>query len=269
MLGYKFYGCGGFYYKQLKDTNMDYTKLKEQWFTEEKAGLTGWDFSHLNGRWQQSPLKWEYVEIVRNYLKDDNLLLDMGTGGGEVLLTIGHPHNLTYITESYPPNVELCKQKLTPLGIHVSQVYDDNLPFDDGMFDIVINRHESFDMREVNRVLKTNGYFITQQVGGENIQSLHDALGFENLVAYHTLKSNVDIIKEHGFDVILQDECLSEAKFFDVGAIVYYVKAVPWNFPDFSVERCFPQLVNLHEHIEANGDFISMWHRFIILARKR
>ena len=46
-------------------------------------------------------------------------LLDMGTGGGEFLLTLGHPGEHTTVTEGYPPNVQLCRQRLEPLGIQV------------------------------------------------------------------------------------------------------------------------------------------------------
>ena len=34
-------------------------------------------------------------------------LLDMDTGGGEFLLSLGHPFERTAATEGYPPNVEL------------------------------------------------------------------------------------------------------------------------------------------------------------------
>lgn len=156
---------------------MDYKKLKEQWLLEENAVFQGWDFSHLDGRCSNDIVKWDYSEIVRDYLNDGHMLLDMGTGGGEFLLTLNHPYHLTHVTESYPPNVDLCLKKLAPLGINVKQVFDDShLPFEDDTFDIVINRHESFNMSEVSRILKPNGIFITQQVGGENSIGLSAAL---------------------------------------------------------------------------------------------
>lgn len=44
-------------------------------------------------------------------------LLDYDTGGGEFLLSLGHPYRNTAATEGYPPNVELCRQVLLPLGV--------------------------------------------------------------------------------------------------------------------------------------------------------
>ena len=146
---------------------MDYTKLKEQWLIEENEAFQGWGFSHINGRWSHEKPKWDYKEIVCSYLKDNHKLLDMGTGGGEFLLTLNHPYNLTHVTEAYPPNAELCFKKLSSLGISVSQVFEDNyLPFKD----------ESFDISEVNRILKPGGFFITQQVDGNSNIELSLAL---------------------------------------------------------------------------------------------
>lgn len=59
----------------------------------------------------------------------------MGTGGGKFLLTLDHPYNLTSVTEAYPPNVELCKNKLSPFGIEVKQVFDDNNFFEQVLFE--------------------------------------------------------------------------------------------------------------------------------------
>jgi len=153
-------------------TNND---LLKQWQAEEDHAFQGWDFSHLSGRWHMPDPPWSYKEIVKSYLKDTDTLLDMGTGGGEFLLTLNHPHKNTYVTEAYEPNYELCKKVLSPLGITVGRTYtddefnaDDILPFGDNLFDVVINRHESFDLQEVDRVLKHGGYFITQQVGSKD-----------------------------------------------------------------------------------------------------
>src|SRR5690606_11544784 len=107
------------------------------------------------GRWENEDLPWDYKKIVLEYLKDEMNLLDMGTGGGEFLLTLKHPYNKTSITEGYEPNYFLCKEILEPLGIKVYKVINDNLDdIDDDAFDIIINRHESYNEKEIRRVLK-------------------------------------------------------------------------------------------------------------------
>ena len=83
------------------------TDFLTQWENEEQFAMQGWDFSHIDGRWDCPNPPWNYQSLVKTYLKDTDLLLDMGTGGGEVLLTVGHPYENTYVTEAYVPNLEL------------------------------------------------------------------------------------------------------------------------------------------------------------------
>ena len=114
---------------------------------EESKTFSGWDFSYLDGRWDDEKLPWDYKEIVLKYLKEEHKLLDIGTGGGEFLLTLNHPYHNTIVTEGYLPNFEICLKKLAPLGIKVyNYVGDEKLEeIADNEFDIVINRHESYN----------------------------------------------------------------------------------------------------------------------------
>ena len=136
---------------------MNRNELKELWKQEEQiAHIHGWDFSHLHGRYEEEQdIPWDYDSIVRQYLKKDMKLLDYDTGGGEFLLTLGHPYENTAATEGFPPNVALCRETLTPLGIDLRECSDPaRLPFEDSSFDIVINRHGDFCPEELSRVVR-------------------------------------------------------------------------------------------------------------------
>ncbi|MDZ5017152.1 SAM-dependent methyltransferase, partial [Clostridium perfringens] len=76
---------------------MNYDKLKEQWKIDEEKSFKGWDFSYLDKRWEEEKLPWDYEEILKGYLKPHYNLLDMGTGGGEFLLSLKHPYRNTSI----------------------------------------------------------------------------------------------------------------------------------------------------------------------------
>ncbi|GAA0358620.1 class I SAM-dependent methyltransferase [Bacillus horti] len=251
---------------------MNKNKLKEQWLSEEKKSFEGWDFSYITKRVIGEPLPWDYDKIVRQYLIKDFILLDMGTGGGEYLLTLNHPYSNTYVTEAYPPNYDLCKRKLSPLGIRVRQVVDDaNLPFENSMFDIIINRHESFDIHEINRILKPNGLFITQQVGGQNNKELAEYLlgSFEEITnSDFALDRTIEWIRGIKFKVLFSNEYFPRLKFIDVGALVYLAKIIEWEFPSFSVEHCFEQLCKLQSTIDRQGFIETKEHRFMIVAQK-
>jgi SAM-dependent methyltransferase len=251
---------------------MEYMKLKEYWLSEEQHSFKGWDFSHLDKRTSEEPLPWNYDEIVRQYLNPNSILLDMGTGGGEYLLTLNHPYCNTFATEAYPPNFELCKNKLKPLGIDVRQVLNDNyIPFENEMFDIIINRYEFFDINEVYRLLKPGGLFITQQVGGLNNKELSRLLisDFKEVISSDfTLENNIKLIQGKGLTILKSNEYFPKLKFFDVGAVVYFAKIIEWEFPNFTVNSCFKQLCDLQLLIEQQGFIESAEHRFIVVAQK-
>ena len=136
---------------------MNQTELKLLWKKEEEvAHIHGWDFSHIHGRYdEEKDLPWNYEKIVQQYLNDNVKILDYDTGGGEFLLSLGHPFDKTAATEGYPPNVQLCKETLLPLGIDFKACNDpESIPFGDESFDIIINRHGDFNAKELHRLLK-------------------------------------------------------------------------------------------------------------------
>ena len=63
-------------------------------------------------------------------------------------------------TEAHPPNFHLASQRLTPLGVTVLDVRlgeRDPLPFAEGEFQLVLNRHSAFNPGEVARILAPAG----------------------------------------------------------------------------------------------------------------
>jgi len=64
-----------------------YSDLRRRWLAEQDCGFAGWDFSYLDGRTATDPLPWDYRAVVDEHLKPSGRLLDMGTGGGEFLLS--------------------------------------------------------------------------------------------------------------------------------------------------------------------------------------
>ena len=89
------------------------TELRKDWEAEEKiAHIHGWDFSHIHDRYEEEEdLPWDYKQIIDENRIDSMKLLDFDTGGGEFLLSLGHPYSNTAATEGYAPNVELCKNE--------------------------------------------------------------------------------------------------------------------------------------------------------------
>ena len=248
--------------------------FREKWEAEEKiAHIHGWDFSHIHGRYdEEDNLPWDYKQIIDGYLTDDMKLLDFDTGGGEFLLSLGHPYENTAATEGFPPNVELCKETLLPLGIDFKPCDDEsNIPYADNSFDIFINRHGSFDPKEAYRILKPGGMFITQQVGGRNDRELVEMVLPDVPQAHPELELSVQRkrFEEAGFDIIRAEEAFRPIRFYDVGAFVWFARIIEWEFPGFSVEKCYDRLLQMQSMIEKNGAVTGTIHRYLIVAKKQ
>jgi ABC-type transport system substrate-binding protein len=113
-------------------------ELYKRWKKNEEAPFTGWDFSYLENRCKEEEPPWDYEEIAKSLAKDAAAMLDMGTGGGEVLSTLGPPFpQITVATEGYAPNIDVARKRLEPLGIKVIAVDKSrSLPFPDEEFDM-------------------------------------------------------------------------------------------------------------------------------------
>ena len=252
---------------------MNREELRAYWKSEEAAAhIRGWDFSYIDSRYEEEDsLPWDYDAVVRQYLKDDTKLLDYDTGGGEYLLSLHHPYHLTAATEGYPPNVQLCREKLLPLGIDLRECSDPSrIPFPDGSFDLFINRHGDFDPKEIRRLLKPGGIFVTQQVGGENDRDLVRLVlpemppPFPHLFLAEQRKA----FEDAGFEILQADEAFRPIRFTDIGAFVWFARIIEWEFPGFSVDSCFDRLLKLQETVEEKGFIEGTIHRYLIAARK-
>lgn len=253
---------------------MNHTELKELWKKEESHAFSGWDFSYIEGRYREEPLPWDYREKVQDFLKPGVRLLDMGTGGGEFLLSLGHSYELTSVTEGWRPNYELCRKRLVPLGVQVKFCtceQGETMPFEENSFDLVLNRHESYDPQEVSRVLRPGGFFLTQQVGGQNGRALAKRLlpDYDRPGKNFNLENEAPKWKEAGFRLICQNQAYPVGRFLDIGALCFHAKAIPWEFPGFSVEVCFDRLLDLQREIEEKGFVENQEHRFLIVAKNQ
>jgi SAM-dependent methyltransferase len=208
------------------------------------APVAGWDFSWIQSRSSTRLPPWSYERIVSGLAASAEAMLDMGTGGGEVLAGLPIRAPVTVATEAWGPNVPVATERLAPLGIEVVQVEGapDNLsqpgaggelPFDDEAFDLVINRHEAFVASEVARVLAPGGTFVTQQVDGGAWDDLQAALGLPREQKGSWLGLAIEQCESAGLRVIETMRGIETLRFDDVGALVYFLRVVSWAVPGF------------------------------------
>jgi protein-L-isoaspartate O-methyltransferase len=250
----------------------DREELIEAWRQEERAPFSGWDFSHLAGRMIEEQPPWSYAARAAELMDAASAVLDMGTGGGERLLALrDHWPEKVVVTEDYPPNVRLATERLAPLGVPVVELAlnrETPMPFDDGEFDLILNRHSGTNPPEVARILAAGGTFLMQQVHGLWAQDLMAAFGAQPPWPHATLENKVRRLKDAGLTIVDARDWTGTFSFTDVGAIVYYLKAIPWVVDGFSVETHLEYLLALQDRLDRGERLVFEARKYLVEARK-
>lgn len=238
----------------------------------EAAPVDGWDFSWLDGRATEERPSWGYQRLLRQRLASVSAALDIHTGGGEVLAGAApFPPTMAAI-ETWPPNAALATQRLHPLGAVVVATRDEPpLPFADYAFDLVTTRHPiSVWWTEIFRVLRPGGSYFAQHIGPATMAELVEY--FIGPQPEKGTEFHPDAVRAQAEAAGLQIVDLRmermRAEFFDIGAIVYFLRKVIWSVPDFTVQRYRDRLAELHERIESEGPFVTDSVRLLVEARK-
>ena len=239
----------------------------------DAVSVDGWDFSWLDGRATEQRPTWGYQRLMADRLATAHAALDLQTGGGEVLAGAGKLPPVTAATESWPPNLAKATRLLRPRGVVVVAAPDEPpLPFADAAFDLVTSRHPvRTHWGEIARVLEPGGTYLSQQVGPRSVFELIEFfLGPQPEAARSS--RHPDYARrgatEAGLDIVdLRYEEL-RTEFFDIGAVVYFLRKVIWMVPGFTVAEYHGKLRDLHEKIEADGPFVATTTRYLIEARK-
>ncbi len=250
---------------------MNREELLAYWVHEEQQPFEGWDFAYLDGRMIEDETPWDYMARAAALMDGSASAIDLDTGGGERLLGLRtHWPSRLLATEEYPPNLALARQRLEPLGVQVIPVHltdDDPMPFADGAFDLILNRHAAFNPAEVARCLAPGGTFLTQQVHGLAEWDLVAAFDATQEYPDATPEKYVPQLQAAGLTIVDLQEWQGGLRFTDVGAIVYYLKATPWTVPGFSVATHARYLFALQERLEAGEELRFVWWLYLIEAQ--
>jgi SAM-dependent methyltransferase len=243
--------------------------------------VEGWDFSWFDGRATEERPRWGYARLLSERIGQAAAVLDIQTGGGEVLAEALRrsqdnggceaPLVVLAATESWPPNRALARRALAPLGGAVVGAADEaDLPFGDASFDLIISRHPTEVLwSEISRVLAPGGCYFSQQVGpGSNRELTDFMMGPQPAGTGRSPQVAVTAAALAGLEVVDLREQALRVEFFDVAAVVHFLRKVLWTVPGFTVAEYAEPLARMHEHIQATGSFISHAQRFLIEARK-
>jgi SAM-dependent methyltransferase len=144
------------------------------------------------------------------------------------------------------------------------------LPFATGTFDLVVSRHPVVAVwPEIARVLAPGGVYLSQHVGAGSNRELTDfMMGPQPVHPGRRPDRAVTAARAAGLEVTDLREQALRVEFFDVGAVVYFLRKVLWTVPGFTVTGYAEPIARMHAHIVEHGSFVCYAQRFLIEARK-
>ncbi len=239
----------------------------------------GWDFSVM--KTERDPIPWQYVDLVKQYLKSSDYVLDLGTGGGEIFLKLANSYKKGVGIDRDPEMIKTAKEK-TPaeLADKISfEVMDtENLSFPDATFDAIIDRQAPIPVDEIVRILKPDGYFITQMIGKDNMQNINREFN-PDFVSKSELKGDARSLakkfSKKGCSVIAV--CSYNVNYYvkDIASLLFWFKAIRSHghamsaIPeDFTVEKYWQQINNFLDKCKTPRGFVTNEHRELLIIRK-
>lgn len=238
----------------------------------ERAPIGAWDFAWLHGRAAEDRPTWRYFERVAERAADVSTLLEIQAGGGSMIGALPSLPRLSVATEGFPSSVAIAAPRLRSRGVHLvvtSQTLP-GLPFVDMTFELVISRHpiETW-WGEIARVLRPGGAYFAQHVGPHSLRSLSEFL-MGPLPDASIRDPGVERRAAEGAGLVVHNMRLEHpgTAFYDIGAVVYFLRLVPWIVPGFTVPTYRESLRELHEAIERHGAFEATASRTLVEATK-
>ncbi|TLZ44246.1 MAG: class I SAM-dependent methyltransferase [Methanobacteriota archaeon] len=236
---------------------------------ERARHFSGWQLALYAPRDLDPPEPWKYELRATELLETAVSVIDMGTGGGEVFGDLCMTfQGRAVATEPWKVNAPVAAARLKPQGIAVVRCGSLLLPFRNGSFDLVLNRHEELEPAEVARVLSPGGTLLTQQVGRAWSQELRDF--FPRMQDSGDLFTRYQAgLRDSGLRIVqamTHDWRAAYRRFED---LVYVLCVAPWTIPDFDpLDRDLGALRKAEESLSTENGILLTESRFLIEARK-
>ena len=248
--------------------------------TARTPDLTGWDFSSLQT--EEEPPPWRFSEVVSRYLDSTQLVMDLGTGGGEAFLGLANTFGRGYGIDASAGRLRAAVAHARDAGasnVSFLQAHGGSLPFSDAGFNVVLARYADYSPEEVTRILRPGGVFLTQQMGDNDTANIFEAFAWGTYGAYWRARFQSEgrvyvpttetaiQFASLGCEIITLDEYDLPLYFKDVESLVFYLKASPLP-EDIDPEKHWQPVSRLVDLHATDLGIRTNQHRELLVVRK-
>jgi SAM-dependent methyltransferase len=238
----------------------------------DRASVDAWDFTWLDGRATEDRPSWRYFDRVAERVRDVSSVVELQAGTGSMIGRLPALPAFAVATDGFAPSIATAAPRLRERHVHLavtSQVVP-GLPFAGATFDLVVSRHPvDVWWDEITRVLRPGGVYFAQHVGAHSLRDLAE-LFVQPWPETSRRDPTLEARAAQAAGLVVNDLRSERTRvaFHDIGAVVYFLRLVPWIVPDFSVDRYGNELRRLHERIERDGVYETTSSRTLIDAAK-
>ncbi len=238
-------------------------------YVKRARAFTGWNLDRVAPKRVGPGLPWDYPRSAKALLARASYALDLGTGGGELFAELCKAYRGRAVaSEPWAANAPIAKRALSHREVEVVRAHSLHLPFQDGAFDLVLDRHEEMDPSEVHRVLTPGGRVFTQQIGRNEWSELRPF--FPRMQDFGPLLDRYARgFRQAGMTVARAETWDIRVAYRGLGELVYLLCISPWTIPDFDpLGRDLAPLLRVEDRLTTPDGLVLTESRFIIEARK-
>lgn len=209
-------------------------------------------------------LGWNYPDVLRDNVDASDRVLDVGTGGGEVFSEVARERDVAL--DFKMEMLEVAREHLPCLLV---AGHHRELAFRDASFDVVADRHVGADGREVLRVLRSGGRYVTQQPGARICQNIFDAFGWGTNgdfwrseaekagEPYWGVDASAEFFASAGCEVLRRESAFVDYAFLNEESLAFWLRNAP-----------LPEVVDPDRHAEvlATLPLKTNWHSELLVV---
>lgn len=250
----------------------EYTEQELQAIADEVGERRGWDFSRMST--EREPVPWEYLDVVSRFLQPTDVVLDVGTGGGERLLSLADKYLRSVGVDPDPDMVRAARENAAcHANVQFLPGSAERLePLEDGAFDVVLTRHAPTFAPELDRVTKPGGVFISQGIGSRNMANIRQAFNTGSAAHYEDdHRTFLSDLAGRGWRLVAEGHYDVRYWVKDVPSLVFWFQAIAGanEVPaDFSIATHHGVINALIRQFGSPRGLETNEHRTLVIAQK-